>query len=232
MGRDPGRVPVLDERAGGAVSPALPHTPRLGHGSDGAGDGVRQSRRCQCHRRRLHPRPGHRREDPVWRIPRARPGRGCGVRLAHPATDCGHGERTAGDSPPARRGAADVGAALPRHAGLRVHRGVWPALRPANAQRQAHGPGSGAHWRRDARRGAHRSRHGLAQDSRRRDGCLAGAGVRPRRPRQRDADCRGVAGGPRCRERACGVHLRRSATTGAGWESRHFVSRRDQPRGP
>ena len=58
------------------------HPPRPRHGRQRPGHGVRQPRRPLGHRRRLHPRPGHRGQGRVRRLPGQRPGRGRGGR--HP----------------------------------------------------------------------------------------------------------------------------------------------------
>ncbi len=53
---------------------------------------------------------------------------------------------------------ADARAALPRHAGHRVHHRGRPALDAADPQRQAHRPRGHPHRRRHGRRGTHRAR--------------------------------------------------------------------------
>ena len=52
------------------------HPPRPRHRGQRPGDGLRQPRRQLGHRRRLHPRPGHRREQALRGLPGQRPGRG------------------------------------------------------------------------------------------------------------------------------------------------------------
>ncbi len=62
------------------------HRPE-GHGRQRPGDGLRQHGRQLRHRRRLHPRPEHRRERLLRRLPDQRPGRRRRRRHPHPRAD-------------------------------------------------------------------------------------------------------------------------------------------------
>ena len=85
------RVRLLEQPAGHQV----PRHPRdqgaAGHRRQRAGHGVRQPRRHLRHGGLLHPRPLHRREDLLRRVPDERPGRGRRGRHPHPS-DPGHPE--------------------------------------------------------------------------------------------------------------------------------------------
>ena len=101
------------------------------------------------HRRRLHPRPGHRREQAVRRLPRQRPGRG--RRGRHPQ----HRDprrRSSDAVPEDPQGAAGhlrpAREALPRHVRHRVHHRAGQALDAADPRRQAHRRRRAAHGRR------------------------------------------------------------------------------------
>ena len=132
------RVPLLDERARDRVPPHLRHSRSHRHRRQRADDGVRQHRRSIGDRRRLHAKPGDRREGVLRRVPHQRAGRGRRLRRPHAAAD-----------PRARAGAAQglqaaardhdpAGKALQGHAGLRVHDPGRAAVHAADAQRQAH----------------------------------------------------------------------------------------------
>ena len=69
------------------LSPAARHPRRMGHGGQRPGHGVRQHGRGLRHRRLLHPRPVHRREHLLRRIPGQRAGRGRRRRHPHAAAD-------------------------------------------------------------------------------------------------------------------------------------------------
>ena len=132
------------------------HPRRLGHRRQRPGDGLRQPGRRLRHRRRLHARPVDRREPLLRRVPGQRPGRGRRRRHPHAAADHAARRKTDGQTV-ARRGDAArptreldarlqaARAALPRHAGHRVHDPAGPALAAADPQRQAHRP---ARWSR------------------------------------------------------------------------------------
>ena len=68
VGRHRRRVQLLADPARQDLSPLEQDPRRLGHGRQRPDDGVRQPRRDQRHRRRLHPRSGDRREAALWRI--------------------------------------------------------------------------------------------------------------------------------------------------------------------
>ena len=111
---------------------------RLGHGGQHLLDGLRQHGRRLRHRRRLHPRSGHRRECLLRRIPHQRPGRGRGRRHPHAQEDRRDGEGHARGLQAARRRPQQAGEALPRRAGHRVHHPEGQALDAPDSQRQAH----------------------------------------------------------------------------------------------
>ncbi len=67
---------------------------RLGHGRQHLLDGLRQHGRRLRHRRRLHARPGHRREGLLRRIPHQRPGRRRRRRHPHAQEDRRTARRT------------------------------------------------------------------------------------------------------------------------------------------
>ena len=87
VGRHRRGVRLLAQPARQHLSQAEQYSGRLGHGGHGAGHGVRQSRRDLGHRRRLHPRSGHRRKAALRRIPDQRPGRRRGGGHPHAAAD-------------------------------------------------------------------------------------------------------------------------------------------------
>ena len=89
----------------------------------------------------LHPRPGHRRERLLRRVPRSTRR----ARTSSPASARRAGDRAArrilaGRLRRAHRHPPDAREPLPRHAGHRVHDREGPALHAADAQRQAHRP--------------------------------------------------------------------------------------------
>ena len=161
LGRDRGRLLVLDERARDHVSPAQQHPGRLGHGRQRAGDGVRQHGRVVGDRGRLHPQPVDRRERALRRVPGQRPGRG--RRRRHPHAAEHHRSRAQGRRlrqalarvahargvPSVRRDDEAAGEALQRHAGHGVHGRARQALDAADPQRQAHRARSAQGRRRD-----------------------------------------------------------------------------------
>ncbi len=87
LGRDRRRVRFLDECPSQDLSPPAQYSGRLGHGGQCAGHGVRQYGRRFRDRRCVHAQSVDRRQDPVWRIPDQRPGRGRGRRHPHAAGD-------------------------------------------------------------------------------------------------------------------------------------------------
>ena len=160
-GRGRGRLPVVEHRARRRLPARVPDPRRPRHRGHRPGDGLRQPRRRLRHRRRLHPRPGHRRAAPGRRVPAQRPGRGRGGGHPDAAPPRRHGRR----SPPGRgvRGAAegrgDAGGALRRRPGPGVHDRAGPALDAADAGGQTHRPRRRPHRRRHGSGGADRSRH-------------------------------------------------------------------------
>ena len=136
---------------------------RLGHGRQHLLDGVRQHGRRLRHRRRLHARPGHRREGLLRRVPHQRPGRGRGRRHPHAQEDRRAAEGHARRLQAARRDPQQAREALPRRAGHRVHHPEGQALDAANAQRQAH----------RLRGRALRRRHGRRKGSSRKEEALS-----------------------------------------------------------
>ena len=81
----------LDERARHRLPPHERHPQLLGYRRQRPDDGVRQHGRRLRHRRRLLPRPRHRREQALRRVPDERPGRGRRRRHPHPpgpSTSC------------------------------------------------------------------------------------------------------------------------------------------------
>ncbi len=85
VGRDQRRVRQLEQRPRRRLPPHVRHPRRLGHGGQRADDGLRQHRRRERHRRRLHAQPRQRRERLLRRVPRQRAGRRRGRRGAHAA---------------------------------------------------------------------------------------------------------------------------------------------------
>ena len=191
VGRHRRRVRQLGQPAGARL-PA-PARPRRGHGDRGqrADHGVRQPRRRLRDGGGVHAQPGHRRARHLRRVPAQRPGRGRGGRHPHAAVDQPAGRPgRSGRALRRRLRAAPAGVPRPRgplqgHAGRRVHHRGRRPLHAADAHRQAHRPGGGAHRRRPGRRGADRRGHRL--DPRRRPAHRAddGAGVRRRREEAR-----------------------------------------------
>ena len=76
MGRHRRRLPELERQARRLLPPHRRHPRRVGHRGQRPGHGLRQHGRRLRHRRRLHPQPGHRREQVLRRVaastPRAR----------------------------------------------------------------------------------------------------------------------------------------------------------------
>ena len=142
--------------------------PRPGHGGQRRDDGLRQHGRRLRHRRRLHPRPEHRREGALRRVPDQRPGRGRRRRHPHAAADQPDAERHARGlrRVPAHRPAAR--AALPRRAGPRVHDRARQAVHAPDALGEAHRGGRGEDRRGHGRRGPHHQGRGARAGSSRR----------------------------------------------------------------
>ncbi len=119
------------------------------------------------HRRLLHPRPVHRREHLLRRVPDERAGRGRGGGHPHAADHHQPAQEAAAGLRPARGLPQAPGVALPRHAGHGVHHPAGQALHAADQERQAH----------RARRGQGRGRHGQGR------GHQQGGGAPARRAR-------------------------------------------------
>ena len=103
------------------------------------------------HRGVLLARSLERRAALLRRVPRQRPGRGRRGGHPHPRAARGAQDAHARGVPRARRDQGSARAALPRHAGHRVHGAGGTALHPADALRQADGGGGGAHRGGDGR---------------------------------------------------------------------------------
>ncbi len=172
MGRDRGGVRIVAVRTRQGLSPLERYPGRLGHRGQRPGDGVRQHGRYLGDGRRLHPRSFDRRGGLLRRVPdqRARGRRGRGH--PHPAISharspgaCGRQARLdgRGDARGLRRTRARVRparAALPRHAGHRVHGGARAFVDAPDAQRQAHRQGRAQDRGRHGERGADHPRAG------------------------------------------------------------------------
>ena len=85
VGRDRRRLRLVEQRPRHRLPRDVRHPRRLGHGGQHLLDGLRQHGRRLRHRRRLHARPGHRREALLRRVPDQRPGRGRRRRHPHAA---------------------------------------------------------------------------------------------------------------------------------------------------
>ncbi len=212
VGCDRCRVRLMDEPARERLPQVARHPGRVGHGGDGAGDGVRQHGRGLRDRRVFHARSVHRRERVLRRIPGQRAGRGRRRGHPHAAADFGadggggaafDGAGAAGRLCGVAEGARHAGDAFPRHAGHRVHRSAQHALHAADAHRKARRRRRVADRGRDgARRPDHRSPKRSAASIRRRSiSCCTGHSIRrrnaicwhaacPRRPAPRRARSR------------------------------------------
>ena len=93
------------------------------------------------HRRGLHPRPGHRRERVLRRVPHQRPRRGRGGRHPHAEEDRRHGQGLARQLQAVARSPADAREPLQERPGHRVHGPEGQAL-DAPDRATASGPGS------------------------------------------------------------------------------------------
>ena len=186
--RHQGRLRELVRQAGDGLSQQPEDRPRPRHGRQRRHDGLRQHGRRLRYGRRVHPRPEHRREGPVRRVPDQRPGRGRRGRHPDRAEDQpdADGHARGLRRVPAHRGAA--GAPLPRRPGPRVHDRARQALHAPDALGQAHG----RRGRED--RGRHGRRRGSSRRPRRSDGSSPGTSTsscerpstrRPSRPRRR-----------------------------------------------
>ena len=152
--RDHGRVQLAGTTTGRWSTAGRTTSRTSGARRSTSGHGVRQHGRRLRHRRRLHPRPGHRRERLLRRVPDQRPGRGRGRRHPHAAEDRRAGQRVPQGLQAAARHPQEAREALPGHAGHRVHHRERQALHAPVPQRQAHRLRRRAHRRRHGRRGA------------------------------------------------------------------------------
>ncbi len=114
-------------------------------------DGLRQHGRRLRHRRRLHPRPGHRRERLLRRVPDERPGRGRRGRHPHARADRRAAEgRSRGPTPQLEKIRHTLEKHYTRHDGHRVHHPAGQALHAPVPGRQADRPsprsGSPSTW--------------------------------------------------------------------------------------
>ena len=103
--------------------------------------------------RRLHPRPEHRREGPVRRVPHQRPGRGRRRRHPDRPQDQPDADRHAGGLRRVRADRPAAREALPRRPGPRVHDRARQALHAPDALGEADGRGRGQDRHRLRQRG-------------------------------------------------------------------------------
>ncbi len=106
----------------------------LGHRGQRRDDGLRQHGRRLGDRRRLHPRPEHRREGAVRRVPDQRPGRGRRRRHPDRAEDQPDADRHARGLRRVRADRRAAREALPRRPGPRVHDRARQALHAPDAE--------------------------------------------------------------------------------------------------
>ena len=155
----------------------------LGHGRQRRDDGLRQHGRRLGHRRRVHPRPEHRREGALRRVPHQRPGRG--RRGRHPDR-ARRSPRWQTEMPEVyaefQRIGQQLETPLPRRPGPRVHDRARPPVHAPDAQRQADRRGGRADRRRHGRRGHD---HQGGGDRPHRAGPRRPAPARPVRPGRR-----------------------------------------------
>ena len=172
LGRDRRGVRLLDEPARHHLSPPAQHPGKLGHRGQRAGHGVRQYGRDLGDRRRLHAQSLDRREAALRRVPDQCAGRGRGRRHPHAAGDH-RGRARGGRLRQAVDGKGDAGgvqgadphlrrarAALPRHAGPRIHGRAGQAVDAADPLGQAHRQGGAQDRGRARQRGADHARGG------------------------------------------------------------------------
>ena len=212
LGRPPGRLLPQDRR----------HSRRVGHRLQRAEHGLRQPGRHLGHRRGLLAQPGHRREQVLRRVARQRPGRRRGGRHPH-AQPVERSDQEPAEPAPAlaanrvaravqatRRHPQQAGAALPRHAGHRVHDPGRQALHAPVPQRQADRHRGLEHGHGHARRRADRREDGRDARASRRSStsCCTRSSIRPPRRRPRRS-CRGLPAGPGGAVRQDRLHLGR-----------------------
>ena len=195
--RDQGRVRV----AGSASAPATTANSqkiaaRPGHRRQRRDDGLRQHGRRLGDRRRVHPRPEHRREGALRRVPDERPGRG--RRRRHPDGPR-RSARWQTEMPEVYAEFQRIGerleTPLPRRPGPRVHDRARPALHAPDPLGQADRRGRREDRGRHGRRGRHHEGGGGRAD---RAGTRRPAAARPVRP---DALAKARRGSPRASTR-------------------------------
>ena len=138
--RDQGRVRELVRQAGDGLPQQPEDRPRPRNGGQRRDHGLRQHGRRLGDRRGVHPRPEHRREDALRRVPHQRPGRGRRGRHPHRAEDLADADRHARGlrRVPAHRPAARE--ALPRRPGPRVHDRARQAVHAPDARARSGPP--------------------------------------------------------------------------------------------
>ena len=143
------------------------------------------------HGRRVHPRPEHRREGPLRRVPDQRPGRGRRRRHPDRAEDQPDGDRHARGlrRVPAHRPAART--PLPRRPGPRVHDRARQAVHAPDALGQADRGRGREDRRRHGRRGHHQPGRGAGAHRARPRRPAPARPVRPGGPGEGDADRQG-----------------------------------------
>ena len=168
------------------------------------------------HRRRVHPRPGHRRDRRLRRLPGQRPGRGRGGR--HPQHRAAAGPGTARQEVVRRaaRHHGHPGGPLPRPVRHRVHHRARQAVDAADPGRQAHRRGRLHHRRPAGRRGRHRPGRGAAPGHRQPARPADVPALRPGRATRRRSPGR-VGASPGRGGRRGGLHLR---PRGRSWPPR------------
>ena len=158
-----GRVPLVERQARGRLPQRRRHPARPRHGGQHPDHGVRQPRRELRHRRGDVAQRHDRRARARGRLPDQRAGRG--RRRGNPRSRSRIAE-LAQQMPEIYRDFAGIaraaGKALPQRAGHGVHHRAGQALAAADARRQAHGAGRGAHRRGHGGGGAHHARGGAA----------------------------------------------------------------------
>ena len=156
LGRDRGRVEVVDAQEGGRLPARERHPRDARHRRERRRDGVRQHGRRLRHRRRVHARSVDRRAEVLRRVPRERAGRGRRRRHPHAARTStrwrsGCPARTRSCS--RRRTGSSGTSATCRTSSSPSSAASSTCCRRA---RQAHRGGRGAHRARDGGRGADR----------------------------------------------------------------------------
>ena len=133
------RLRVVEHAARAGLPAHVLDSRRHRHGGERRADGVREQGRALGDRRLLHARPVDGRAGRLRRVPRQRAGRGRRRRHPHAAADRGDAAAPAGGVRAAARHDGAARAALPRHAGRRVHGRGGSAVHPADALGEADG---------------------------------------------------------------------------------------------